>query len=376
MLGNALSWLTRAIVFMAAIGLFTVLLINDSTTSFDNSIYDMQARYWGFTPSDDVIIVAIDQKSIDELGQFPWHRSIHARLIDKLTAVDVRGVGMDIIMSTPESGHSRDDLMLADAIRRNGKVVMPVYAEVTRLNGTLQEILPIPLFAKNVAALGHVDVAEDDDALVRGVYLKAGLGGAYWPSIALALKQLDSAEPAIEPPGLRNPQANNASPYLWVRDNYALLRYAGPAGTFGRVSYVDVLNGIVPNTVLRGHWVLIGAAANGFGDTIQTPYSRMPGVEYQANVLESARRGIFVTPLSLLAQWLLSVCMLGVPLLLYEVQMLRTGGRLLTIASLSIVAICFTLLRIRYTWWPPTGCLMTVCLEIPTLMLLLKQRYI
>ena len=66
-----------------------------------------------------------------------------------------------------------------------------------------------------------------------------------------------------------------------MRDNYVLLRYAGPTGTFGTLSYIDVLNGRVPANLLKDRWVLVGATAKGLGDILQTPDSPMPGVEYQ-----------------------------------------------------------------------------------------------
>jgi adenylate cyclase len=259
-------------------------------------------------------------------------------------------------MSTPESDNPHNDQVLADAMHRNGKVVMPVFAEAVTLGGALQEALPVPPIAQNVAALGQVDVAKDSDELVRGAYLKAGLGSAYWLSLALALQQLDHTAPATLP-GLRDPLNNDASPYLWMRDNYVLLRYAGPQGTFGTLSFADVLDGSVPASLLKGRWVLIGATAEGLGDILQTPDSSMPGVEYQANVLESLHRGLLVTPLNFLAQLVVASGVLVVPLLLYGLPGLRRNWQVLLLAAVVALALCVVLLRVFYLWWPPTACL-------------------
>jgi adenylate cyclase len=353
---SAFAWLVRSMMWLAAAGLLVLLLISGITTPADNAIYDLHARVWHYTPDNDVIIIAIDPKSLDAVGRFPWPRSVYAQLIDRLTADGVRGIGMDVTMSTPESDNPHNDQLLADAMHRNGKVVMPVFAEAVALGGALQEALPVPPIAQNVAALGQVDVAKDSDEIVRGAYLKAGLGSAYWPSLALALQQLAHTAPATLP-GLRDPLANDASPYFWMRDDYVLLRYAGPDGTFGRLSFADVLNGNVPASLLKGRWVLIGATAEGLGDILQTPDSPMPGVEYQANVLESLRRGLLVTPLNFLAQLVVASGVLVIPLLLYGLPGLRRNSQLLLLSVLVALTLCVVLLRVFYLWWPPTACL-------------------
>ena len=202
---SAFAWLVRGMVWLAGTGLLTLLIASGMTTQADNAIYDLHVRYWQYTPDNDVVIVAIDPKSLDALGRFPWQRSVYARLIDRLTADDVRGIGMDVTLSSPETGNPQNDTLLADAIHRNGKVVMPVFAEAVDLGGTLQEALPIQSIAQSVAALGQVDVAKDSDEQVRGAYLKAGLGSAYWPSLALAVYQLGQVAPTTPLPGLRDP---------------------------------------------------------------------------------------------------------------------------------------------------------------------------
>lgn len=373
---GAFAWLVRGMVWMASVGLLVLLIASGVTAPLDNAFYDLHARYWQYTPDNNVVIVAIDAKSLDALGQFPFPRSMHARLIDRLTADGVRGIGMDITTSTPETDNPKNDLLLAQAIHRNGKVVMPVFAESVTLGGSLQEALPIPVIAQSVAGLGQVDVAKDADEQVRGAYLKAGLGSPYWSSLALALTQLGQpSPPASALPGMRDPSSNDASPYLWMRDNYVLLRYAGRDGTFGRLSYVDVLNGTVPASLLKNRWVLIGATAAGLGDILQTPDSPMPGVEYQANVLQSLQRGLLVTPLNFLGQFALAGVVLTLPLLLYGLPGIGRNWRLLLLVTVALVlAVCIVLLRGLYLWWPPTACLSIIVVEFAVWGLLMRRR--
>jgi CHASE2 domain-containing sensor protein len=369
---TAFAWLVRGMLWMVGIGLVVLLIVSGLTVPLDNALYDLHARYWRYTPDDRVVIVAIDAKSLDEVGRFPWPRSVHAQLIDRLTADGVRGIGMDVTMSTPSNDPNNDQLVAA-AMHRNGKVVLPAFAEAVNLGGPLQEALPVPAIAQSVAALGQVDVAKDSDERVRGAYLKAGLGSAYWPSLALALLQLGHAAPTTLP-GLHDPLHNDASPYLWMRDNYVLLRYAGPLGTFGYVSYTDVLNNRVPATLLKDRWVLVGATAEGLGDILQTPQSPMPGVEYQANVLESLERGLLVTPLDFVRQLALSAVLLALPLLLYGLPGIGRNWALLLTSTLLVLASCVALLRRAYLWWPPASCLVVIAVEFVAWQLLIRNR--
>lgn len=369
---TAFAWLVRGMLWMVGVGLVVLLIVSGLTVPLDNALYDLHARYWRYTPDDRVVIVAIDPKSLDEIGRFPWPRSVHAQLIDRLTADGVRGIGMDVTMSTP-SDDPANDLLVAAAMHRNGKVVLPAFAEAVNLGGPLQEALPVPAIAQSAAALGQVDVAKDSDERVRGAYLKAGLGSAYWPSLALALLQLGHDAPTTLP-GLHDPLHNDASPYLWMRDNYVLLRYAGPLGTFGSLSYTDVLNNRVPANLLKDRWVLVGAIAEGLGDILQTPQSPMPGVEYQANVLESLERGLLVTPLDFLHQLALSAALLAVPLLLYGLPGVGRNWALPVASMLLVVAACFALLRGAYLWWPPASCLMVILVEFAAWQLLTRDR--
>jgi len=368
----AFAWLVRGMLWMAGVGLLVLLIVSGITVPLDNALYDLHARYWRYTPDDHVVIVAIDPKSLDEIGRFPWPRSIHAQLIDRLTADGVRGIGMDVTMSTP-SNDPKNDQQVADAMHRNGKVVLPTFAEAVTLGGPLQEALPVQTIAQSVAALGQVDVAKDNDERVRGAYLKAGLGSAYWPSLALALLQLSHSAPNVLP-GLHDPAHNDASPYLWMRDNYVLLRYAGPHGTFGTLSYIDVLNDRVPMNLLKDRWVLVGATAEGLGDILQTPESPMPGVEYQANVLESLERGLLVTPLDFLRQFGLSAALLALPLLLYGLPGIGRNWALLSTSMILVLVACFALLRDAYLWWPPVSCLVVIAAEFVAWQLLMRDR--
>jgi adenylate cyclase len=100
----------------------------------------------------------------------------------------------------------------------------------------------------------------------------------------------------------------------------------------------------------------------------------MPGVEYQANVLESLQRGMLVTPINFLGQFALSAAMLIPPLLLYGWCVVRRNWQLLFVTVLLVLVVCIGLLRVFYLWWPPVACLIVLALEFVAWTLLTRTR--
>lgn len=245
----------RLLAALAATLVATALLATGWTWRLDTWIYDLLLNQWRRDPGTSTVIVAVDDKSIEELGRWPWPRRVHAALLDRLTEVGVRGVAMDLVLADPDTHDPEGDGMLARAIARNRRVVMPVLPEASRPGGTLIEVLPLPAITDAAAGLGHTDVAVDRDGVSRGVYLEAGLGSPHWPTLALALLQLDRSRTREAAGGLRNGHAEEDSPYVWVRDHFVRIPFAGPAGTFGRISFVDALRNDAALELLRDRWV-------------------------------------------------------------------------------------------------------------------------
>jgi CHASE2 domain-containing sensor protein len=149
----------------------------------DEATYDAMVGNWDYRPDPSVLIVAIDEGSLQRIGQWPWPRSVHARLLDRLTDAGAERVALDLMLSEPDRRDSRQDDALAAAIRRNGRVVLPVLAAPAAGDRMAEEMLPIPQIAASAAAIGHTDVEVDGDGVARGVYLHAGIGKAHWPAL-------------------------------------------------------------------------------------------------------------------------------------------------------------------------------------------------
>ncbi|MFH0948953.1 MAG: adenylate/guanylate cyclase domain-containing protein [Candidatus Aenigmatarchaeota archaeon] len=197
------------------------------------------------SPLDSIIIVAIDDKSLQQIGRWPWDRKVYADFLS--VARNAKVVGFDV--SFFESSSS--DNIFAKALPVNTVLA----AEYIFEN---EERFLVPVFN---ASYGHVNFFQDSDGVVRSVPLSMKT-----KSFSLAV----------------------AERYVGAEINTsgkALINFIGPAGTFRTISFSDAMNG----TDFNGKIVLVGATAKDLHDERLTPFSYsqpMPGVEIHANVIQ------------------------------------------------------------------------------------------
>lgn len=354
----------RLWMLIGLLGATAAISLSGLLQRVDFMIYD--AGLTGGPAPADVLIVAIDDKSIAQLGRWPWPRAVHAALLERLRAAGVRSVALDLLLSEPDAHSPQADAALATAMTQGPPAVLPSFA-VSSPAGTLQERLPIPLLQRAAAGIGHVELEMDPDGIVRSVFLMEGPGRATRPYLALALLRATPGARPIRLTGQRHPSVAPA-PGAWVRDYHVLIPFLGPPGHFRQVSYVDVLRNRVPDSTLRGKIVLVGATAQGLGDTLPTPvsgYSRpMPGVELTANVLEGLRRGTLIQPIGHIARTLLDL----LPVLLAAIGLQRLPPRqaLVLVLVLWVGTFAASMLALRAGWWwPPAAALATLLIAYP-----------
>lgn len=358
----------RLLTALAGAAIVTLLVLSGLTWRADAWLYDQFSRHVPRAADDRIVVVAIDEKSLSELGRWPWSRRVHAQLVDRLGAAGARGIALDILLSEPALFDPEGDALLAQALSKSGKVVLPVFAEAEHLNGPAVELMPIPEFAASAASLGHVDMALDADGVARSVFLRAGLGSPHWPSLALALSQMGSEVATRQDlPGLRNPDLAEASPMHWVRDHRVLIPFVDPPNAFQTVSYSDVLNARTPVAQLRGRWVVVGLTAAGMGNELPMPgwsadAPRMSGVDYQANVLNMMVGDAAIVPLTPIAHVLLSILLVVLPLVLFGLPGLRKVWRPIVLVLVLVPLLAFLLLRLGEVWFAPVSTLIVLAI--------------
>lgn len=354
----ALRWLAAAIMAVVAAALTLSIVFWRQ----DDALYDFLVGRWHYPAQPSVVLITIDDRSLEALGQWPWPREVHARLLERLTEAGVRNVTLDMLLSEPDRNGARNDQRLAEAMRRNGKVILPIIAATTDAGSTPVELLPIPELATAAAALGHSDIEVDTDGVARGLYLRAGLGEPHWPALGAAI-----AEAAIELPGqAAAPAERTSSSYLWSRDLYVGIRYADVPGTFPQVSYIDVLEGHVPLDALHDRRVIVGLTATGVAPRFLTPTSRevwMSGAEYQANIASMLLSDKAIVPLPKWQQAAMAaLLLLGLGLILFGRWRYLPTWLVVALGMSLIVGANTGLLYAFNRWFPPTGSLLTLAL--------------
>ena len=314
-----------------------------------------------------IVIVAIDDQSLAEIGIWPWRRAVHATLLARLHAAQPRAIFLDLLLSEPDPD-PRQDTLLAQAMRDAAPVLLPV-AWYNPLGTTPRRIDPIPVL-RSAAQLVQAEAQPDNDGIMRHVFLHAGMGQPDLPHAALGLLQAGGEKAPDDLPTTRSAPATRApgTASTWVRDERMSIRFQGPAGTVMRVPYVDVLRGVVPAEVLRGKYVLVGMTAVGMGDTLATPMggssSEMPGVEVVAQVLESLRGNDVLRspPQTAIA----AVSSLSVLLMLAVFTRSSPRYAIGTALALVLVAAGGSLAMIGFGWWiTPVGVIVGAALCYP-----------
>ena len=173
-------WLAAALIALAAL-----LGALNGLGRVDQILYDRAVVMTPRPASPDILIVAIDDATIDALGRWPWRRAIHAALLDRLQGA--RAVGLDVIFAEPDTINPNDDAILADSLRRNGRAVLPVVLD--RLDHPGSMSLPIPALAQAAAGLGFINARIDADGVVRES-VRVHYDGDWWRHLALTLLRI------------------------------------------------------------------------------------------------------------------------------------------------------------------------------------------
>jgi adenylate cyclase len=302
-------------------------------------------------PGSQVAIVAIDDKSIVELGRWPWPRAVLAQLTDALRSYKAAVVGFDMVFSERDyadrepagPGARRDqpaaassinpDQTFADAIRAQGHTFVAYPFQITTdANGQIspgfvtEETHPPPLaydsvqlagtafpppLTEAIAYLPNLPVIDraargtaffnapsDADGVFRSELMVVRFGKLYYEPFVLALASAyRHGAPTVLTLGKFGVQ-RVAMDHVKVPvdgEGRMLVNFRGPVHTFPYYSASDVIAHRVAPAALANKIVLVGATAFGVGDKLSTPMGAdFPGVEVHANAIDNILTGDFI----------------------------------------------------------------------------------
>ncbi|MGB6242353.1 MAG: CHASE2 domain-containing protein [Castellaniella sp.] len=298
----------------------------------------------------DIVLITIDDASIEALGHWPWRRSIHAALLPRLN--QARAVVMDLILADPRPDYPQDDPLLARAMAAHGRVVLP---EVLDPEGR-HLIRPLPVLAQAAAATGRIDTQAAPDGRVRAVTLwRTNHQGERLPHLSVALAQAAGLQTAAE-------QAARLQ-----ADTPSYLQFTDPAHSFVRYPYAAVLNGDIPAAEFQNRIVLIGAWASGLGDQLPTAMGSglTAGVEILADSIQNLKHSQWIRITPAWITILISLCVLWLACLGLRRLSPRWGLAGTLAALLGFLFADAWLMYQAGLWIPPAGLLAGVLLAYP-----------
>lgn len=215
--------------------------------SLRNALTDLRFAWESRSASGNVVVVAIDAPSIDQIGVWPWPRSLHADLLRRLEVAGAQDVAFDVDFSTP-SDPASDESFLTALREVGGSTILPSFKQPTPNGGAAHINRPMKAFSSQ-SWPAVVNVAVESDGLVRRYPFSENLGDVTMPSMAVVLAGQD---------------ANRGPPFL--------IDFSIRAVSIPRFSYVDVLRGDAATlATLKGRKVIVGATALELGDRFSVP---------------------------------------------------------------------------------------------------------
>lgn len=319
--------------------------------ALDNQFRDQMFLVRGtIEPSKDVVIIDIDEKSLKQLGQWPWKRKDFAKVLHNLSDAGAGIIGLDIVFaeydnSNPtkvlaELGYDTKgiedyDLMLAkaiattptilgyvfvmedDGIKTEGAPNIPaIFIERNKpdknyIFEAYRAILNVPLSQENAYSSGFFNTFPDDDSgIIRSVPLVMKYEDVVYPSLSMEMVRImtESSKVYVNYGENIGVESIESGVINIPTDGFGrmLVNYRGPAFTYPYISAADIYNGDFKSKDVAGKFILIGTSAAGLLDLRATPYDNVfPGVEIHANIIDNIVNGDFISKPS----WVIAVDM-------------------------------------------------------------------
>ncbi|WP_426693246.1 EAL domain-containing protein [Sphingomonas sediminicola] len=265
--GEAPSWKLLLWTAVAAI-IFGLIgageLPEDMLRASRNSLHQHKA-------TGDIVLVAIDDRSLREVGRWPWPRSRHAEIINKLSQAGANRTFVDIVFNGRSD--STDDAKLADAVSnaRNVTLAVSTRSGITRTGITGSgdpDLLPPEMFSKH-AELGLISVAYNYQNAVWHLDYSRKVQGKAVQSFSAKLAKVDSRLNGDFMPD-----------------------YSTDPTTVPVIAAADILNGRFDPKSVQGKDVVVGTASEGIGDQYFIPgWGKMAGAYVHIIGAETLKSG-------------------------------------------------------------------------------------
>ena len=317
--------------------IFLIIKFQDSNfvKKIENISYDFfQSIFTVDTDFNNVVIVDIDEKSIGEIGQFPWRRDIFAKLINKLNTLDASIISFDIFFSEEDKQNPKKILEEFDIESNNvldsdqslyneiqtSKIILPVLGDISAFNknnnskpkanivtkGTngfnylysfKNKITSLEKFNDAAQGIGNISYLDSQDGVLRSLPILLKIEDKVWPALSFETLRVlhenktilvKSNENGISEIKTRKYKINtDANAVVFINyKNFDKKNY---------ISAADILNDRINKNSIQNKIILIGSSAQGLFDFVKIPNGKViPGVETHAHVIENIVNNDFI----------------------------------------------------------------------------------
>ena len=297
---------------VATILLLTVIKVVDPTPlqSLRLQTFDALQNLDEVKQSNEVVIINIGEKSLQQWGQWPWPRQNFAQLIHDIRQKNGGMIGLTVMF--PEADRFGGDEVLASWIKGNGVILSQTpSSRGVRSSGPhigtgtigplpAQDFLlswpnlvtNIPTLEQHAEGIGVLASAPQPDLVTRTYPLAIGVEGKIYPSLAIELLRTYTQKPSYmlktSELGIQEFAVPPFEPIVTQTDGTAFIRFNN---TFEEVEYVDINS--LPD--LKGKFVIVGVSAEGIQNPVPTPKGNMYPQQIQGHMLQNFVDGSNIT---------------------------------------------------------------------------------
>ena len=297
---------------VATILLLTVIKVVDPTPlqSLRLQTFDALQTLDEVKQSDEVVIINIGEKSLQQWGQWPWPRQNFAQLIHDIRQKNGGMIGLTVMF--PEADRFGGDEVLASWIKGNGVILSqtpstrgvrssgphigtgtigPLPAQDFLLSWP-NLVTNIPTLEQHAEGIGVLASAPQPDLVTRTYPLAIGVEGKIYPSLAIELLRTYTQKPSYmlktSELGIQEFAVPPFEPIVTQTNGTAFIRFNN---TFEEVEYVDINS--LPD--LKGKFVIVGVSAEGIQNPVPTPKGNMYPQQIQGHMLQNFVDGSNIT---------------------------------------------------------------------------------
>jgi adenylate cyclase len=368
------AFLAAALLVGAALGAQEINGLASPLDRIENLTLDWRFLLAGARPApSSVVIAAIDDEALSEVGSDAPTRETAARIVRALAGLHPRSIAVDIafLNSKSEAG----DAELADALKAAPAVVaaIGVFGAAEPSGGEAESndlaLAPKPSSVlwpveaiRDAAQVGLANISTDSSGVPRYIPMIFQTPDGVAPSFALAAaSQALEAQPIFAPGRIEIAGQSRAMDLGY----HMPLRFYGPAGSFKRISVARILHSDLDPEAVRGKIVVVGVTAAGAADAFATPFDRVaPGAEVFATAIGNlmAGDGLARTPST---RRIDAAAAVALPFVMIALMAMRRAAMGLALASLVFVLwLAWVFLAFVHGYWVSVAAPLTAALPL------------